>query len=284
MTLHDSPRGRFLVVGNGWLGRAIAASMNAELVAQRDFTDSSVGEARTIVVASGVSSLEHDEFQVAVQRELSDVARTLDSAGTRQCRVVVLGSSDVCGLASDVTGATPANPVTAYGELKALREDLVVRAIADGANAAVARLAPVHGPGKAQTRRMLAVSRRAVVPLVGGGRHSVGFVTLSDAIGAIAALASDGTTGIRAIGAGRTEMRMLFRSLAAASGTKMHVLPVPVPRRVLAACSRSSNQKVAWFGRLGLDRTVHMETLHLPMTTAEAGRYLVATSDGGDQP
>lgn len=262
------------VVGAGWLGRALAGRLGSELIRQRDFRASTLESASGVIVASGVSRLEPGDLAATSAKEGAEVRNVLESAAEKGIRCIVLGSSDVCGLAVDVRGDTPVAPVTAYGELKALREQVVRESITHGADAVAVRLAPVHGPGKAQTIRMVGLARRSAVPMVRGGRYSIGFVTLHDVVESVRSLVTDPFVGVCAVGAGPTPFCDLIRGISHASGSTVKIVPVPVPTVVLRRMARSGNTRVAWFGRLGLDKVVHMETPHAPMSTAGAARYL----------
>ncbi|MDJ0768634.1 MAG: NAD(P)-dependent oxidoreductase [Ilumatobacter sp.] len=270
-----------LVVGSGWLGRAIAAALpTATHVAQRQFDPGIVPVGAGIVVASGWSSLPAEGADDRVRSELDDVERLLDVARRRGARAVVVGSSDVCGLAEVIDGRTPVDPITAYGELKVRREQLVVDAAASGVDAVSVRLAPTHGPGKAQTARMLSLARRRLVPLPHGGRHSVGFVALADAVGALCSLLTAESEPVVAVGGGRTILRELLAALARSSGVgPPRCVTVPLPDRLSRSLARSRVAQLAWIGRFSLHRVVEMDAPITPMSTTEAARYLVG-ADG----
>lgn len=264
-----------VVVGGGWLGRAVAAANpGCTHMSQREFDAGSVPRESALIVASGWSSLAADDPAAKVQSELDDVARLLDRAREHDARIVVVGSSDVCGLAEEVTGTTAPNPVTRYGELKTARESLVAEAARDGVDAVAVRLAPTHGPGKAQTQRMVSLASKPLVPLPRGGRYSVGFVTLADAVDAFVSLTIEHSPDIVSVGGGPTELRRLLSELAAIGGRPARFAPVPIPVAVARRLATSSNGRLAWVGRFSMPRAVAMETTVEPSGLPEAAAYL----------
>lgn len=261
-----------VVVGSGWLGRAIArASPGCIHTAQRDFDRSLVPAGAAMIVASGWSSLPHGEHDARVAAELRDVATLLEVARERDARIVVIGSSDVCGLAEAVSGSTPVDPVTRYGELKARRESLVVEAAHDGVDAVSVRLAPTHGPGKAQTARMVALASKPVIPLPRGGRYSVGFVTLADAVDAFVSLTTERSAEIVSVGAGPTDLREL---LAAVASNEPRFVPVPLPASIARRLAMSRSGRLAWIGRFSMPRSVAMEAPVTPSRLSVAADYV----------
>jgi nucleoside-diphosphate-sugar epimerase len=268
-----------LVIGSGWLGRALA-SQNPEWfnIAQRSLSPLRVPRGATMIVASGWSSLPADDRDARVRAELRDVNDNLDLARQRDARIVVVGSSDVCGLAAVVDGETPANPVTAYGNLKAEREILVREACGSGLDAVAVRLAPTHGPGKAQTQRLVSVVERRFVPLPRGGRHSIGFVTLADAVDALSAIAKGNQTGVLSVGGGPTPLRALVAAIASARGKSPWMLWMPAPETVARRLASSQHPGLAWLGRFSLPRVIKMEAGVPTMGVEAAGGYLAASS------
>ena len=264
-----------VVVGDGWLGRAIDRAVPGSIhMSQRRFEPSSVPAGAAIIVASGWSSLPRAERDERVASELSDVARLLDVARERDSRIVVVGSSDVCGLAELVDGSTPVNPVTAYGELKARREELVVEAARDGVDAVAVRLAPTHGPGKAQTVRMVSIASQPIIPLARGGRYSVGFVTLADAVSAFLSLGTERSADVVSVGAGPTELRSLLAAIAAHRDRQPRYVPVPLPTSVARRMATSLNDRLAWIGRFSMPRSVAMEAQIEPMGLPATAAYI----------
>ena len=207
-----------------------------------------------------------------IEEECSALRSILEHAGQVGCRVVVLGSSDVCGSAEVITGGTPVSPLTPYGRLKVAREGAVAEALDDGLDAVVARVAPVHGPGKAQTARLVRLARRGVIAVPGGVGHSVGFITLADLTSAILALASSAQRGVVSIGAGVTPIGDLLSALGRAQGVTQRLISVPLPFATHLAQSRSI--AIAWLGRFVLPRRVEMEVAVEPMSVKLATEYL----------
>jgi nucleoside-diphosphate-sugar epimerase len=174
--------GDVTVVGAWWIGRNFASSVGVEATPQRQAADLVVrAGGGVLIIAGGRSSVgASDDLSMLIEEECSALRSILEHAGQVGCRVVVLGSSDVCGSAEVITGGTPVSPLTPYGRLKVAREQAVVDAIEAGVDAAIARIAPVHGPGKVQTARLVRLSRRRLIAVPRGTSHSVGFVTLDD--------------------------------------------------------------------------------------------------------
>ncbi len=268
-----------VVVGSGWLGSALAGRRTDAIhVAQRDFRSRLVPAEAAIIVASGASRLPNEAPASAVSSELADVTRVLETARKRDARVVVVGSSDVCGNAAVVDRLTPVDPVSAYGELKARREALVVSAAKSGLDATAIRLGPTHGPGKRQTARMLSLAKQRFVPLPRGGRYSVGFVTLPDAVEAILKATDADCGAIGAVGAGPTELRQLL-VLLGGSASRGRVYPAaPIAVEMAQRLSRSSLGAAAWLGRFSLPRSVEMDIPVAPKTIHAACEYLLESA------
>ena len=265
--------GDVTVVGAGWIGRNLASSVGVEAIPQRGAADLAFRSGGVLIIAGGRSSVgASDDLSMLIEEECSALRSMLEHAGQVGCRVVVLGSSDVCGSAEVITGATPINPLTPYARLKAAREQVVVDAIEAGVDAAIARIAPVHGPGKAQTARLVRLSRRRFIAVPGGTSHSVGFVTLDDLTRAILSLTTSNQRGVMSIGAGVTPIGDLLRALGRAQGVTQRLISVPVPFAAHLAQSRSTS--IAWLGRFALPRRVEMEAPIEPMGLGEAARYL----------
>ena len=264
-----------MIIGAGWIGRHLATSLGVTAIPQREAIDVVPPSGGSLIVAGGRSSVATgDNLSAVVEEECSALSAILDRAHQEGCQVVVLGSSDVCGSAEVITGSTPVDPLTPYARLKAARERVVVEAIEGGLNAVVARVAPVHGHGKAQTARLVRLARRRVIAVPGGVGHSVGFITLADLTSAILALASSDQRGVVSIGAGVTPIGDLLRALGRAQGTTPRLISVPVPFAERLAASRSAG--VAWLGRFALPRRVEMEVALEPMSVESAAGYLTS--------
>ena len=267
--------GDVTVVGAGWIGRNLASSVGVEAIPQRQAGGLALRSGGALIIAGGRSSVgAPDDLSMLIEEECSALRSILEHAGQVRCRVVVLGSSDVCGGAEIITGATPVNPLTPYARLKAAREGAVAEALDGGLDAVVARVAPVHGPGKAQTARLVRLARRGVIAVPGGVGHSVGFITLADLTSAILALASSAQRGVVSIGAGTTPVGDLLRALGRAQGATPRLISVPVPFAERLAASRSGG--VAWLGRFALPRRVEMEVALEPMSVESAAEYLTS--------
>lgn len=266
--------GDVTIVGAGWIGRNLASSVGVEAIPQRQAGGLVVRSGGALIIAGGRSSVgASDDLSTLIEEECSALRSILEHAGQVGCRVVVLGSSDVCGSAETITGGTPVNPLTPYARLKAAREQVVVDAIEAGVDAAIARIAPVHGPGKAQTARLVRLSRRRLIAVPGGTSHSVGFVTLDDLTRAILSLTMSNKRGVVSIGAGVTPIGDLLRALGRAQGVTQRLISVPLPFATHLAQSRST--AIAWLGRFALPRRVEMEVTVEPMSIEAAAEYLV---------
>ncbi len=263
------------IIGAGWIGRHLATSLGVTAIPQREAIDVVPPSGGSLIIAGGRSSVAAgDDLSAVVEEECSALSAILYRAHQVGCRVVVLGSSDVCGSAEVITGSTPVDPLTPYARLKAARERVVIDAIEGGLNGVVARVAPVHGPGKAQTARLVRLARRKVIAVPGGVRHSVGFVTLADLTSAILALTASDQRGVVSIGAGVTPVGDLLRALGRAQGITSRLISVPVPFAERLAASRSGG--VAWLGRFALPRRVEMEVALEPMSVGSAAEYLTS--------
>jgi len=264
-----------MIIGSGWIGRHLATSLGVPAIPQREAIDVVPPSGGSLIIAGGRSSVAAgDNLSAVVEEECSTLSAILDRAYQAGCRAVVLGSSDVCGSAQVITGSTPVDPLTPYARLKAARERVAIDVIEGGLDGVVARVAPVHGPGKAQTARLVRLARRRVIAVPGGVGHSVGFVTLADLTSAILALTSSNQRGVVSIGAGVTPIGDLLRALGRAQGTTPRLISVPVPFAERLTASRSGS--VAWLGRFALPRRVEMEVALEPMSVEEAADYLIS--------
>lgn len=268
------------VVGAGWIGGSLGERFDVVPRPRRSFVPEDIVSGSAVIVASGRPALSSaDGFGAALSLELGHLRRVLDACQrARARRVVVLGSSDVAGLAERVVGASAQAPITRYAQVKAALEDECVLRADAGMPITTVRLAPVHGAGKARTASLIRLVRRPVVPLPGGGGHSIGFVLLDDAIRAIEWLGGHPAPPVVAIGAGPTPLRKLLEQLAIARGARPRFVTVPVPA--------SGLRKVAplpmpgplyWLLRLSLPRVVEME-VPVPVTPLpQAAAMLVAS-------
>ncbi len=190
----------------------------------------------------------------------------------------MIGSSDVCGLAPLISGATDAYPVTAYGRLKASVESFCLQQ--EILPTTVVRMAPVHGTGKAQTQRLLDIARSRFV-IAPSREIPTGFVTLADAVRATRTLALDGAhdrNRVTSVGAGAVSLDELLTELhGRLTTTRQLRIPLRIPTSAARWAAGSSSSKLSWLGRLFLPRTVLMEAGFAPMSAPEAAEYLVTT-------
>ncbi|MEL0039810.1 MAG: NAD-dependent epimerase/dehydratase family protein [Ilumatobacter sp.] len=265
--------GEIAVVGAGWIGTHLATTFGVAPVPQREASDFTPPVGGALIIAGGRSAVPSGtDIAGLIADECASLRALLARARDGSCRVVVRGSSDVCGAAARVTGAPPVAPVTDYARLKAAREQVVLEAIDNGVDAVVARVAPVHGPGKAQSVRLIDAARRSLIPVPGGTRHSVGFITLDDLTRAVESLLRSDQRGAISLGAGSTPIGDLLRALGREQGSEPRLVGVPIP--FARALARSRSGPVAWLGRFALPREVEMEAAVEPMTVTEAARYL----------
>jgi len=265
--------GEIAVVGAGWIGTHLATTFGVAPVPQREASDFTPPVGGALIIAGGRSTVPSGtDIAGLIADECVSLRALLARARDGSCRVVVLGSSDVCGSAEVITGATPISPLTPYARLKAAREQVVVDAVERGVDAVIARIAPVHGPGKAQTARLVRLSRKRVIAVPGGVTHSVGFVTLDDLSRAIISLTKSDHRGVLSVGAGVTPVGDLLRALGRTQGVTQRLISVPVPFAAQLAQSRST--AIAWLGRFALPRRVEMEAPIRPRGLGEAARYL----------
>ena len=154
-------------------------------------------------------------------------------------------------------------------------EEECEKRLAGGLNVTVARLGPVHGPGKERTLSLLRMARLPIVPLPNGGRHSIGFVLLDDALRALFWLLENDCRPVVSVGAGPTRLRSMFEILAEAQGRRLRAVSVPVPRAIALRADRLPIDRAQWALRLALPRSVEMD-VPVPVTPlGEALRLLV---------
>ncbi len=182
------------------------------------------------------------------------------------------------GLAAYVDGDTPQEPLTPYARVKAALEDECRLRAAGGMPVTSVRLGPVHGPGKPRSAGLVRLARAPVIPLPGGGRHSIGFVLLADAVRALLRVGGSSGPPVVSIGGGATPLGELLRQLARAQGRRPTLLPVPVPRAALHRLGHADlPDSVHWLLRLSLPREVAMQVPAFVTPLPEAAAMLVAS-------
>lgn len=269
-----------VVVGAGWIGRAVATSAGVTAVARRAFTGEDWPRGSSVVVASGRSVIAGSEgLAVPLHDELAHLRLVLDVAERNKARrIVVIGSCDVAGMAPVIDGTTPQDPRTTYAEVKAALEDECVLRHDRGAAVTYLRMAPVHGPGKQRTSALVALSRLPVVPLPNGGNHSTGFLLLADAVRAVCYLLSHSAPAVQSAGSGNTPLRQLLQCLAEEQGRVFRGMAVPVPGRTVARLwGAGGPDRLQWAIRLACARSVLMEPRVTPTPLRKASQMLVQT-------
>lgn len=273
--------GASVCIGAGWLGCALSKELGVQPVPRRDFTPGRLPEGSVVFVASCRSAIKAPtELATALRTELDHLRRVLDACNaTNARRIVVLGSSDVAGATSPITGSSPHSPQTRYAEVKAAIEDECRLRSLGGMPVTVVRLAPVHGPGKERTSALLRVTRRRVLPILGDGSHSIGFVLLDDALRALAYLGREPSPPVVAVGGGPTPLRELLGHLATAQGNRPRWVRIPAPASALHRLVEVRNLPdwAHWLLRISQPRSVEME-VPVPVTSLpDAAARLVAT-------
>lgn len=133
--------------------------------------------------------------------------------------------------------AVPA-PKTFYGQTKLEAEGLV---LAGAVPAAVLRPALVFGPGApGNLGRLIALVRRRIVPLAGGGRNRKSLVPvamLCDAILGVAEQRAAAAGELLNVGGAALPMRRIAEICAAALGVRALRLPLPLPPLRAAAAA-----------------------------------------------
>jgi nucleoside-diphosphate-sugar epimerase len=269
--------GEVIVIGAGWLGQALAATAGTRAIPRRTRERMTLLRDRAVIVASGRGTISGSEGEERARAtEVAHLREILDAAEVQSAvRVVVVGSSDVCGMAPVINGRTPQAPRTVYASVKAAVERECVARAAGGLAVTHVRLAPVHGPGKQRSHQLVASASRRLALLPNGGRHSVGFVALPDAVKAVLSLTLDGGPPVCSVGAGHTPMSSLFRAIALASGQRVRILPVPIPSELIThAFGRGGPDMAEWMLRLASPRSVSMEAPIEPMALDDAAGYL----------
>ena len=268
-----------IVIGDGWIGRAVSSALGVRPIPRRTFDPRQLVEGSAVLVASGRAAVPASlGLAQSLKEELNHLRTVLDTCEQRGCtRIVVLGSSDVAGMAPTVTGASSQDPRTDYAAVKAAVEDECVLRRASGVPVSVVRLAPVHGPGKARTAHLARLARLHLVPVPNGGRRSIGFVLIDDAVGAVRWLLANPSTAVVAVGGGRTPLRSLLVALAEAQGTRVRLVPVPVPVESLAGPGyRRLPAMAQWMIRLSMERSVEMEVPTAVTPLEHAAKLLVS--------
>lgn len=272
-----------VIVGAGWLGNALGSHLGCEVFSQRDLTKPDLGGAKNVVIASGRNHVPRNtSFSTLLERELAELSEVLGWCCELGVRAIVLGSADVCGGAAHISGLSPPGPRSLYGELKLRREELVRRAALDGNDVVSLRLAAVHGPGKAQTQRLLSISRLPLLVLPGRGSRSMGVVTVRGVANAVRALIeAEHVEPVVSVGAGEVRADTLFRELAACQERKGRVFWVAVPEAVRRIGMGSPVPVLRWLSRFASSRVVAMEAGIEPESTREIAQYLTSTTNIG---
>ncbi len=270
-----------VVVGAGWIGRAVAAAQGVSAISRRAFRATDIPPGSRVVVASGRSTIARVEgLQNPLQDEVAHLRVVLDAAESSCARqVVVLGSSDVAGLAPVIDGRTAQDPRTVYAQVKAALEDECTSRRAGGVPVTYLRLAPVHGAGKRRTSSLVGLSRLPVIALPNGGDHSTGFILLSDAVRAIEWLLDHPAPAVQSVGGGDTPLRLLLQLLAQAQGRRLRCVPVPFPARTAGRLlgPRGPDQ-IQWALRLACARSVLMDPPVKAASLENAAQTLVGPS------
>lgn len=266
-----------VVVGAGWLGRSLGAHLGCEVLPQRELTKSQLGGAKCVVVASGRNRVSRGEsFSHLLKTELAQLEELLRWCREIGARAIVLGSADVCGSTDRISGSSPPSPTSRYGELKLRREELATRFACAGGDVVTLRLAAVHGMGKAQSRRLVRLSRSPLLVLPGSGSRSMGVVTLRSVVEAVRALTeADRAPSVVSVGAGYVRADELFAELAALQQRATTVLWVPIPMAVARLGMRAPIPILRWLSRFSSSREVNMEAGVESESTREIAAYLV---------
>jgi len=269
-----------VVVGAGWIGRAVAAAQGVSAISRRTFRATDIPPGSRVVVASGRSTIARSGgLTDPLRDELRHLRLVLDAAERSGAqRIVVVGSCDVAGMAPVIDGTTPQDPRTTYAAVKAALEDECVSRRLTGVPVTYLRLAPVHGPGKDRTTALLGLARLPIVPLPNGGLHSTGFILLADAVRAVTYLLDHIAPAVQSAGAGETPLRLLLKSLAEAQGRRFRSVPVPVPARTVSTLLGARGpDRLQWALRLACERSVNMDP-PVATTSLEAAANLLAES------
>jgi len=250
-----------VVVGAGWVGSAIAASLGCEVLSQRGLRREQLAPFDAVIIASGRNRVRRGESLAAVLEEESAVlTTTLKWCRELGIRVVLLGSADVCGRREVIEGRSPADPESEYGQLKLRREEVALGAIEQGADVVVLRLAAVHGNGKPQTRRLVRLARRRLLVLPGRVDRSLSLVTVKTLTSAIiSVLSSPVTEPVIAVGSGYVRADLLFQALAREQGRELHLMGLPLPRWIAQIGMKSRVPLFAWISRFASSRVVAAE-------------------------
>jgi len=250
-----------VVVGAGWLGCAIGSHLGCQVLPQRNLQREQITPFDAVIIASGRNRVRRGEALPAVIKEESEVlARTLTWCRESGARVVLLGSADVCGMRESIDGRTPAAPESNYGFLKLRREEIALQSRKLGADVVVLRLAAVHGLGKPQTQRLLRLSRRRLLVLPGRVDRSLGLITLNGLTRALDSVLKESPPHpVLAVGSGYVRADLLFEALARKQGRRLHLIGLPIPRRIIRAGMTSQLPLLAWTSRFASSRAVAAE-------------------------
>ncbi len=254
-------RDDIVVVGAGWLGRAIGARLGCEVLSQRALRPEQIEGVAAVIIASGRNRVRRGEDPNAViSEESAALESTLEWCRGAGAHVVLLGSADVCGTREIIGGDTLAAPVSAYGRLKLRREQVALAARDRGTDVVVLRLAAVHGVGKPQTTRLVRLGRFRAIALPGRLDRSISVLTLGTLTNALRAVISvPQLAPVVAVGSGYVRADVFFHALARCQGRELRIIGVPLPRFLTRAGVRSEFPLFAWISRFASSRAVEME-------------------------
>jgi nucleoside-diphosphate-sugar epimerase len=230
--------------------RAFVEALGAEAVVG-DVTDAVTWQraakgARAIIHAAALVTTpasfdEYTRVNVGGTRLALDAAHRAGARLIHISSVAVYGRTEVYAAgASEVTESYPFQPLPAsdfYARSKRAAEQLVQQVAAKGGLSAVAvRPNVIYGErDRLFTRRVIAVVRRGVLPLIGPGTNHLSCVYVGNVTAAVLAIL-DGPTqqGFRAYNVTRDATPLLtqrefFATFAAELGRRPRLIPVPLP-------------------------------------------------------
>ena len=250
-----------VVVGAGWLGRALGHRMGCSVIPQRAVRRSHLDGAASVIICSGLNRVGSDSsYNSLAQREENDLSTLLFWCRENGARAVLVSSADVCGTQKKISGSTDPAPNSRYGDLKLRREIVAQRAADQGTDVLVLRLAPVHGAGKSQSHRLVRLCRSPLIVVPGRASRSIGFVSVGLVNEAIMWALNSGDSGrIYSVGLGPLRLSSLIQEIARAQGRRTKVFGVRFPPAFVTACLRSSSPALSWIGRFSTYREVEME-------------------------
>ena len=254
-------RDDIVVVGAGWLGRAIGARLGCQVLSQRGLRPEQIAGVAAVIIASGRNRVKRGEdLNAVISEESAALESTLEWCRESGARALLLGSADVCGTREVIRGDSPADPVSAYGRLKFRREQVALAARDQGTDVVVLRLAAVHGPGKKQTKRLLRLGRFRLLALPGRLNRSISVITLGNLVDSlIAILAAPPPKPVLAIGSGYLRADHFFDALARQQGRRQILIGLRVPKFVMKAGMNSAIPLLAWTSRFSSSRAVEAE-------------------------